>query len=141
MFKEAATYNNLIDVKEYIDTVTSYIIKCLNDMIYMKSITIWANRKPLLKRDVYRLLKARDKAFKAGDKSGPRTAQANLSRGIRKAKQDYTNKVTSHFKDSKDTQRLWNGIQAITDNKRVRRSCESDITLLNNLNSLFARTN
>ncbi|KAI3358154.1 hypothetical protein L3Q82_003151 [Scortum barcoo] len=139
MFKEAATYNNLIDVEEYTDTVTSYITKCIDDVTHIKSITTRANRKPWLTGDVHRLLKARDKAFKAGDESALRTARANLSRGIRKAKQDYTNKITSHFKDSKNAQSLWQGIQAITDYKPAPRSCESDITLLNNLNKFFAR--
>ncbi|KAI3366465.1 hypothetical protein L3Q82_000598 [Scortum barcoo] len=139
MFKEAATYNNLIDVEEYTDTVTSYITKCIDDVTHIKSITTRANRKPWLTGDVHRLLKARDKAFKAGDELALRTARANLSRGIRKAKQDYTNKITSHFKDSKNAQSLWQGIQAITDYKPAPRSCESDITLLNNLNKFFAR--
>ncbi|KAI3374501.1 hypothetical protein L3Q82_006316 [Scortum barcoo] len=69
MFKEAATYNNLIDVEEYTDTVTSYITKCIDDVTHIKSITTRANRKPWLTGDVHRLLKARDKAFKAGDES------------------------------------------------------------------------
>ncbi|KAI3376744.1 hypothetical protein L3Q82_000087 [Scortum barcoo] len=146
MFKEAATYNNLIDVEEYTDTVTSYITKCIDDVTHIKSITTRANRKPWLTEDVHRLLKARDKAFKAGDELALRTVRANLSRGIRKAKQDYTNKITSHFKDSKNAQSLWQGIQAITDYKPAPRSCESDITLLNNLlttttNSLLALRN
>uniref|UniRef100_A0A672I8N9 Reverse transcriptase domain-containing protein n=2 Tax=Salarias fasciatus TaxID=181472 RepID=A0A672I8N9_SALFA len=139
MFKEAATCNNLIDVEEYTDTVTSYITKCIDDVTHIKNITIRANRKPWLTGDVHRLLKARDIAFKAGDESALRTARANLSRGIRKAKQDHTNKITSYFKDSKNAQSLWQGIQAITDYKPAPRSCESDITLLNNLNSFFAR--
>ncbi|KAI3371965.1 hypothetical protein L3Q82_006692 [Scortum barcoo] len=79
MFKEAATYNNLIDVEEYTDTVTSYITKCIDDVTHIKSITTRANRKPWLTGDVHRLLKARDKAFKAGDESALRTARANLS--------------------------------------------------------------
>lgn len=139
MFKEAATYNCLIDVEEYTDTVTSYITKCIDDVTHVKSITTRANQKPWLTGDVHRLLKARDKAFKAGDESALRKARANLSSGIRKAKQEYTNKITSLFKDSKNAQSLWQGIQAITDYKPASQSCESDITLLNNLNRFFAR--
>ncbi|KAI3358148.1 hypothetical protein L3Q82_003149 [Scortum barcoo] len=119
MFKEAATYNNLIDVEEYTDTVTSYITKCIDDVTHIKSITTRANRKPWLTGDVHRLLKARDKAFKAGDESALRTARANLTARMQ--------------------QSLWQGIQAITDYKPAPRSCESDITLLNNLNKFFAR--
>uniref|UniRef100_A0A669CU71 Reverse transcriptase domain-containing protein n=1 Tax=Oreochromis niloticus TaxID=8128 RepID=A0A669CU71_ORENI len=139
IFKEAATYNNIIDIEEYTDTVSSYITKCIDDVTQMKSITTRANRKPWLTGDVHRLLKARDEAFRVGDEIGLRTARANLSRGIRKAKQDYTHKITSHFNDSKDARSLWQGIQAITDYKPAARSCESNTTLLNNLNSFFAR--
>jgi len=44
-----------------------------------------------------------------------RTARANLSRGIKEAKKKYTHKITTHFKDSRNAQSVWQGIQAITD--------------------------
>lgn len=139
MFIQAATYKNLTDTDEYTDTVTSYITKCIEDVTHTKSIIIRANQKPWLTWDVHRLLRARDNAFRAGEETGLRTARVNLSRGIRKAEQDYTHKITSHFKDSRDSQSLWRGIQAITDYKSTLRSCESNIWMLNNLNSFFAR--
>lgn len=71
--------------------------------------------------------------------SPPRTARANLSQGIRRAKKDYTDKITTNFKDSRDTQSLWKVIQAITDYKPVPRSCENNTSLLSDLNSFFAR--
>ncbi|KAJ8336082.1 hypothetical protein SKAU_G00394250 [Synaphobranchus kaupii] len=136
MFKQAATYNNHTDIEEYTDTVTSYISKCIDDVTHTKTIITRANRKPCL---VHRLLRARDNAFRAGDETGLRAARANLSRGIRKAKQEYTHKITCHFKDSRDTRSLWQGIQTITDYKPVPQLCDSNISLLNNLNSFFAR--
>lgn len=139
IFRQAATYNNQTDIEEYTDTVTSYITKCIDDVTHTKQIITRANWKPWLTGDVLRLLRARDKAFKAGDESGMRTARANLSQGIKKAKQDYTLKITAHFKDSKNAQSLWQGIQAITDYKPAPQSCESNIPLLNNLNHFFAR--
>ncbi len=90
-------------------------------------------------RDVHWLLRARDNAFRAGDETGLRAARANLSRGIRKAKQEYTHKRSCHFKDSRDTRSLWQGIQTITDYKPAPQLCDSNISLLNNLNSFFAR--
>ncbi|KAK0135168.1 putative RNA-directed DNA polymerase from transposon X-element [Merluccius polli] len=81
----------------------------------------------------------RDKAFKAGDGTGLRTARASLSRGIKKAKQDYSKKITNHFKDSRDTRSLWQGIQTITDYKPASQTCDDNISLLNDLNSFFAR--
>ena len=94
--------------------------------------------KPWLTGDVHRLLRARANAFRAGDVSGLRTARTNLSCSIRKVKQDYTHRITSHFRDSRDAQSLWQGIQPITDYKPTPQSCESNISLLNNLNSFFA---
>ncbi|KAK0147722.1 hypothetical protein N1851_012574 [Merluccius polli] len=139
MFKQAATNNNHIDNEELTDTVFSYIRKCTDDVTHTKTITTRANKKPWLTGDVHRLLRARDKAFKAGDRTGLRTARASLSHGIKKAKQDYSKKITNHFKDSRDTRSLWQGIQTITDYKPASQTCDDNISLLNNLNSFFAR--
>ena len=108
-------------------------------MTHTKTIITRANKKPWLTGAVHRLLRVRDKAFRAGDRIGLRTARASLSRGIRKAKQDYTKKITSHFKDSRDTRSLWQGIQSITDCKPASQTCDDNISLLNDLNSFFAR--
>ncbi len=90
MFKQAATYNNTTDLQEYSETVTAYITKCIDDVTVTKTITVRANQKPWLTGEVYRLLKARNAAFRAGDEEGLKTARANLSRGIREAKRQYT---------------------------------------------------
>ncbi len=67
MFKQAATYNNTTDLQEYSETVTAYITKCIDDVTVTKTITVRANQKPWLTGEVYRLLKARNAAFRAGD--------------------------------------------------------------------------
>ena len=86
MFKQAATYNNTTDLQENSETVTAYITKCIDDVTVTKTITVRANQKPRMTGEVYRLLKTRNAAFRAGDEVGLRTARANLSRGIRQAK-------------------------------------------------------
>ncbi|KAG5282896.1 hypothetical protein AALO_G00035910 [Alosa alosa] len=142
MFKQAATYNNRTDIEEYTDTVTSYITKCIDDVTHTKDIITRANWKPWLTGDVLRLLRARDKAYRAGDEAGMKTARANLwhqGSGIKEAKKEYTHKITTHFKDSRNAQSLWQSIQALTDYKPAPQSCESNIPLLNNLNRFFAR--
>ncbi len=70
MFKQAATYNNTTDLQEYSETVTAYITKCIDDVTVTKTITVRANQKPWLTGEVYRLLKARNAAFRAGDEEG-----------------------------------------------------------------------
>ncbi len=139
MFKQAATYNNTTDLQEYTETVTAYITKCIDDVTVTKTITIRANQKPWLTGEVYRLLKARNAAFRAGDEEGLKTARANLSRGIREAKRQYSRRIAHRFNDSRDTQSLWQGIQTITDYKPPPQTCDSTIPLLNELNAFFAR--
>ncbi len=82
MFKQAATYNNTTDLQEHSETVTVYITKCIDDVMVTKTITVRANQKPWLTGEVYRLLKARNVAFRAGDEEGLKTARANLSHGL-----------------------------------------------------------
>ncbi|KAK0136911.1 hypothetical protein N1851_026933 [Merluccius polli] len=48
MFKQAATYNQHINIQEYSDTVTAYISKCIDDVTDTKTITVRANQKPWL---------------------------------------------------------------------------------------------
>ena len=57
----------------------------------------------------------------------------------RNAKQEYTHKITCHFKDSRDTQSLWEGIQTIMDYKPTPQICNSNSSLPNNLNSFIAQ--
>ncbi len=117
LFKKAATYNNHTDLQEYIETVTAYIKKCIDDVTVTKTITTRANQKPWMTAEVHRLLKIRDETFRSGDKAALKTARANLSHGIKKAKQQYAKKINNNFSDSKDTRTLWQAIQTITDYK------------------------
>ncbi len=139
MFKQAATYNNTTDLQEYIETVTAYITKCIDDVTVTKTITVRANQKPWLTGEVYRRLNPRNAAYRAGDEEGLRTARANLSRGIREAKRQYSRRIGHRFSDSRDTRSLWQGIQTITDYKPPPQTCDSTIPLLNELNAFFAR--
>uniref|UniRef100_A0A9J7Z4K7 Reverse transcriptase domain-containing protein n=1 Tax=Cyprinus carpio carpio TaxID=630221 RepID=A0A9J7Z4K7_CYPCA len=139
MFKQAATYNNTTDLQEYSETVTAYITKCIDDVTVTKTITVRANQKPWMTGEVYSLLKMQNAAFRAGDEVGLRTARANLSRSIRQAKRQYSRRIAHRFSDSRDTRSLWQGIQTITDYKPPPRTCDSNISLLNELNAFFAR--
>ncbi|XP_061133637.1 uncharacterized protein LOC133153670 [Syngnathus typhle] len=139
MFRRAATCDDRTDIEEYTDSVASYITKCIDNVTHSKSIVTRANRKPWLTGAVFRLLRARDKAFRAGNEAGLRTARADLSRGIKKSKRACSCKITAHFKDRRDAQSLWQVIQTITDYKPAPQSCEGDIRLLNDLNRFFGR--
>lgn len=139
MFRQAATHNNTVDLQEYTETVTAYMRKCMDDVTVSRTISIRANQKPWLTGEVHRLWKARNAAFRAGDEVGLRTARANLSRGIREAKRQYSRRIADHFRDSRDSRNLWRGIQNITDYKPPPQTCDNSTSLLNQLNDFFAR--
>ncbi|KAI4880646.1 hypothetical protein NFI96_001018 [Prochilodus magdalenae] len=141
MFREAATYSTTPDLEEYTSSVTSYIGKCIDDVTVSKTITTRPNQKPWMTAEVRALLKARDSAFKAGDKAALRKARAKLSRGIREAKRAHGQSIHSHFRDSGDTRRMWQGIQAITNYRTTPPACDSDASLPDALNHFYARVN
>ncbi len=71
MFKEAATYNNHTDLQEYIETVTAYIKKCIDDVTVTKTITTRANQKPWMTAEVRGLLKIRDETWQLSKQQEP----------------------------------------------------------------------
>lgn len=55
------------NIKEYAETVTSYIAKCAEDVTVVKTFTTRNNQKPWMTAEVRLLLKAQDAAFRGGD--------------------------------------------------------------------------
>ncbi|KAI4901873.1 hypothetical protein NFI96_006975 [Prochilodus magdalenae] len=145
MFREAATYSTAqypqatTDLEEYTSSVTSYISKCIDDVTVSKTIATRPNQKPWMTAEVRALLKARDSAFKEGDKAALRKARAKLSRGIREAKRAHGQSIHSHFRDSGDTRRMWQGIQAITNYRTTPPACNSNASLPDALNHFYTR--
>ncbi len=140
VFKEAATYNNHTDLQEYTETVTAYIKKCIDDVTVTKAITTRANQKSWMTAKVRGLLKIWDETFRSGDKAALKTARANLSHGIKKAKHQYAKKkINNNFSDSKDTRTLWQAIQTITDYKPPPQASDDDTSLPDALNHFYSR--
>ncbi|KAK3517436.1 hypothetical protein QTP70_010673 [Hemibagrus guttatus] len=79
MFREAATNGNSINLEEYTTSVTSYIGKCIDDVTVSKTITTRSNQKLWMTAEVRALLKSRDSAFRAGDKTALKTVRDKLS--------------------------------------------------------------
>ncbi|KAK3544979.1 hypothetical protein QTP86_031012, partial [Hemibagrus guttatus] len=78
MFREAATNGNSINLEEYTTSVTSYIGKCIDDVTVSKTITTRSNQKLWMTAEVRALLKSRDSAFRAGDKTALKTVRDKL---------------------------------------------------------------
>ncbi|KAI4903023.1 hypothetical protein NFI96_010061 [Prochilodus magdalenae] len=65
--------------------------------------------------------------------------KAKLSRGIGEAKRTHGQSIHSHFRDSGDTRRMWQGIQAITNYRTTPPACDSDASLPEALNLFYTR--
>ncbi|KAL0147809.1 hypothetical protein M9458_056886 [Cirrhinus mrigala] len=89
--------------------------------------------------EVRGLLKIRDEAFRSGDEAALKTARANLSHGIKKAKHQYAQKINNNFSNSKDTRSLWQAIQTITDYKPLPQASDDDTSLPDALNHFYSR--
>ncbi|KAK1801367.1 hypothetical protein P4O66_023040, partial [Electrophorus voltai] len=138
-FKEAATDGGTVNLEEYTASVTGYISKCIDDVTVSKTITTHPNQKPWMPAEVRMLLRTRDSAFRTGDREALRKTRAKLSRAIREAKRAHAQRIHGHFKDTGDTRRMWEGIQAITNYRKTSPSCDSDAILPDALNDFYAR--
>ncbi|XP_053364062.1 uncharacterized protein LOC128533829 [Clarias gariepinus] len=67
-----------------------------------------------------------------------RRARAKLSRAIREAKRAHTQRIHNHFRDSGDTRRMWQGLQAITHYRTTSPACDGDGSLPDALNNFYA---
>lgn len=86
---------------------------------------------------VHSLLRARDAAFRSGDRTLYSTARANLRRGIKAAKADYKGKIEGQLNNPRQ---MWQGIQSLTNYKVCAATPgDSDMALAEELNSFFAR--
>ena len=138
-FSARATVDSTTDIDLFTSSVVDYINSNIDDVTTHKLITTYPNQKPWMNREVRLLLKARDTAFRSGDKPAYSSARANLTKGINRAKQNHKLRVEEHFINS-DPRRMWQGIQAITDYKPSSNSPPTtDASLPNELNNFYAR--
>ncbi|XP_035286519.1 cathepsin K-like [Anguilla anguilla] len=79
---------------------------------------------------------------RSGDAQAYSSARANLKRGIKRAKHSHKLRSEEHFTCISNPQRMWQGIQAITDYKPTYTSPPtSDTSLPDELNNFYARFN
>lgn len=79
------------------------------------------------------MLKVQNAAFKTGDMVDLRSARANLNQ----TKSAPGQKILSHFHDSRETRRMWQGIQMIIVDKTAPPPYDDNTDLLNELYRYF----
>lgn len=101
------------DLEVHTAAVPGCIKRCTDTVTVDKCIQVYLNQKPWMTKEVQRLLREKNKAFRYGDMQLYSAARANLKRGIRWAKMDYRQRIEDNF--SSNNKRLeWCGIQNIT---------------------------
>ncbi len=125
MFKVTATYNNHTDLQEYIETVTAYIKKCIEDVTVTKTITTRANQKPWMTAEVRGLLKTRDEACRSGDKAALKTVSQSVLWHQNCEMVIFSKKKKSLHRQQRHTEPVASH-QTITDYKPPPQTCDDD---------------
>lgn len=133
-----SVFSEEADLEGYTSSVLSYIQFCTDAVLPVKTITVFPNQKPWLDSTVRSLLKARDTAYRSGDRMAYSRARAELKKGIIQAKLRYKDRVEDHF-NSNNPRSMWRGIRTMTDYKPNTQLVSHDSTLPDTLNSFFAR--
>ncbi|KAK1891469.1 50S ribosomal protein L1, partial [Dissostichus eleginoides] len=107
-----------IDLATYTESVLAYIKFCIENVTVVKRIRVFPNQKPWMTGRVH-MLRARDSAFRSGDRALYSAARVDLRRGIIKAKADYKTKIEEQLA-SNNPRQVWQGIQSIT----IYRGCD-----------------
>ena len=120
-------------------TLLDYIQFCIGNVTVDKIIRVFPNQKPWMTSQVHTLLRARDAAFRSGDRALYRAARADLKSGITRAKADHKERIESHL-SSNNAREVWRGIHNITNFKGCNAStADMSASLAEELNSFFAR--
>ncbi|KAI3357764.1 hypothetical protein L3Q82_015530, partial [Scortum barcoo] len=113
IFREAAVREGEVDLEDYTSAVLGYISKCTEDVTSTRTVTGYPNQKPWLNAEVRSLLKARDAAFRSGDRLALRAARRQLTAGLKRAKDRIRpeDPGTLHVQRSKDCWSLITSLQ------------------------------
>ena len=112
VFEEATA-----DLDELTDTVTSYISFCEEVCVPTKTFRIFNNNKPWFTPNLRQLRQAKEEAYRNGDKPLFKALRNSLTKEIRAAKKQYSEKLKKQFSANNSTA-LWRGLQDITNYKR-----------------------
>ena len=77
-------YDSCSSVSDLVDTVTDYMNFCVDTILPKKCVKIYPNEKPWVTKEVKKLLKAKQHAFRTGDRISLKIAQAELKACVRK---------------------------------------------------------
>ncbi|CAM4331524.1 unnamed protein product [Leuciscus chuanchicus] len=134
IFKEATD-----DIHEYTEAVSDYISWCTSTCAPPRTVRVFPNQKPWFNGNIKQKIRKRQEAFKSGDQSEYKKARYELQKSIRAAKRAYSQKL-ERFYLSNNTRSMWQGIQAVTNYKKIVPAADPlDVTLPDSLNTFYTR--
>ena len=123
---------------ELTDTVTSYISFCEGMCVPTKTYCIFNNNKPWFSAKLKRLRQAKEEAFRSGDRILFNQARNTLTKEIRVAKRNYSEKLKNRF-SANDPASVWRGLQDITDYRKTSPRPLENPKLAEDLNVFYCR--
>ena len=101
-----------------------------------KTFRIFNNNKPWFTPNLRQLRQAKEEAYRNGDKPLFKALRNSLTKEIRAAKKQYSEKLKNQF-SANDTTALWRGLQDITNYKRPPPPAEASNGLADDLNAFY----
>ncbi len=132
-------YDDNSDIDANVDVMTSYIVFCTEMIVPSKTVTIFPNNKPWVKKDLKIILNEKKRAL-SSDRNQVKSIQKRLERKISSAKKTYKEKVERQFRTN-NLKDAWQGLKQLSGYQTKQKISEQNITkeYANELNTFFAR--
>ncbi len=137
-----STSNN---INEQVDTVSSYISFCVDNIVPSKTVTIFPNNKPWITKELKEILNRKKRIFFTGSELEIKNVNKEVKRAIKIAKLKYKNKVEQKCIDG-NLHSAWQGLKtmasintAASNPRTIRVEASSPTSLPDDLNSFYTR--
>lgn len=133
-------YDDHVNLNLNVDVITFYINFCVDTVVPSKSVTVYANNKPWVKKDLKQLLNEKRKHLASGDRNLLKSVQKRLNKEIAEAKFSYKLKLENLFKTN-NCKEAWKGLKILCGyNNKNKLVNISDINnYVNELNDFYLR--
>ena len=102
---------------ELTDVVTSYVSFCVDTVIPVKKSKVFPNNKPWVSKHLKKVLNEKKRVYFLGDLAERKEVQRAVKSEIRKARENYKQKIELKFKTG-DMRTVWDGIKTMSDMKQ-----------------------
>ena len=128
------------NVSELAETVCDYISFCVQSVVPTKTITLFANNKPWVTKEIKHVLNKKKIAFNSNDQEGTKQVQKELKTVVREGKKVYRKKIEEELKKN-NMKCVWDGISLMSGSKK-RKTCSNlnnTTGYANELNEFYGR--